>query len=90
MSEAFGIHGLSTNWGCMTIAAVISGNTLNLLYGKVFDDHSTLVDGRMSCGLGLDCYKNAYWISLGVVFLGFGVTMLAILRNRALAGVTKA
>ncbi|KAI5843277.1 major facilitator superfamily domain-containing protein [Tricharina praecox] len=83
VSEAFGVHGLSTNWGTMTIAAVISGNTLNLFYGKVFDDHSVRDDqGRRWCSSGLECYRNAYWISTLVVILGFAVTVVGLLRHR--------
>lgn len=86
VSEAFGVHGLSTNWGTMTIAAVISGNTLNLFYGRVYDDHSVVFpDGKRECSLGLDCYRNAYFVSLIFVFLGFGVALVGISRNRALA-----
>jgi MFS family permease len=86
VSEMFGVHGFSTNWGTMTIAAVISGNTLNLFYGRVYDDHSVVFpDGKRGCSLGLDCYRNAYYVSLIFVFLGFGVTMIGIMRNRALA-----
>jgi len=33
VAETFGVHGLSQNWGCMTLAPVISGNIFNLLYG---------------------------------------------------------
>lgn len=32
--QVFGINGLSTNWGFMTIAPVISGNIFNILYGN--------------------------------------------------------
>jgi len=78
VSEAFGVHGLSTNWGTMTLAAIVAGNTLNLFYGRVYDDHSS----NGECKLGLECYKNAYYISMGVVVLGFCVTSAAILRNR--------
>lgn len=85
VSEAFGVHGLSTNWGFMTVAAVISGNALNLFYGKVYDGHSMIEDGHLTCDLGLDCYRNAYWISLAVVFLGMGTTMVDMTRNRVLS-----
>ena len=85
VSEAFGVHGLSTNWGAMTSAAVGSANILNLFYGKVFDDHSTIVDGRRECSLGRECYRNAYWISLAFVLLGFGITLVTMARNRLLA-----
>jgi hypothetical protein len=86
VSEVFGVHGLSTNWGTTTIAAVISGNTLNLIYGRIFDDHSLIVDGKRVCGLGRECYRNAYFVSLAVVVLGGGVTVVAMMRNRMLAG----
>lgn len=32
--QVFGINGLSTNWGFMTLATVISGNIFNILYGN--------------------------------------------------------
>jgi MFS family permease len=81
VSEAFGVHGLSTNWGTMMFAAVISGNALNLFYGRVFDDHSVRGDdGRTWCSSGLECYRNAYWISTAVVLIGFGVTVVEMLR----------
>lgn len=34
VAEVFGVHGLSQNWGWMTLAPVIAGNIFNLLYGK--------------------------------------------------------
>ncbi|KAF8251327.1 MFS general substrate transporter [Wilcoxina mikolae CBS 423.85] len=85
VSETFGIHGLSTNWGTMTIAAVVSGNMLNLIYGRVFDGKSVIVDGRRECALGRECYRDAYFVSLVVVLLGGCVTVLAMARNRMLA-----
>ncbi len=38
VAEAFGVHGLSQNWGCMIFAPVIAGNMFNLLYGTLFND----------------------------------------------------
>ena len=34
ISEQFGLHGLSQNWGAMTLSAVISGQVFNILYGE--------------------------------------------------------
>ena len=34
ISEEFGLHGLSQNWGAMTLSAVISGQVFNILYGE--------------------------------------------------------
>jgi len=83
VSEAFGVHGLSTNWGTMTIAAVFSGNVLNLFYGRVFDAHSVRGDdGRTWCSSGLECYRDAYWMSTAVVLIGFGIAVVGMLRIR--------
>ena len=35
VSETFGVHGFSQNWGCMTLAPILSGNVFNLLYGTL-------------------------------------------------------
>ncbi|RQM07884.1 hypothetical protein DH86_00000769, partial [Scytalidium sp. 3C] len=61
VAEAFGVHGLSTNWGFMTLSPVISGNVFNLFYGLVFDRQSVVLpNGARSCTEGLHCYRNAY------------------------------
>ncbi|KAK4165198.1 major facilitator superfamily domain-containing protein [Cladorrhinum sp. PSN259] len=83
VAEAFGIHGLSQNWGFMTLSPVLSGNIFNLFYGYVFDSHVVLgPDGDRTCPDGLDCYKNAYFVTLGACGLGLGVTIMAIIRER--------
>ncbi|KFZ02928.1 hypothetical protein V502_11379 [Pseudogymnoascus sp. VKM F-4520 (FW-2644)] len=65
VAEVFGIHGLSTNWGFITLAPVLSGNIFNLFYGVVFDSHSDVgKDGDRVCDLGLECYRNAYVVTL--------------------------
>lgn len=34
VAECFGVHGLSQNWGCMTVAPIAFSNLFNLLYGN--------------------------------------------------------
>lgn len=65
VAEAFGIFGLSTNWGMMTLSPVISGNVFNLFYGKVYDSHSIVKDdGERICTEGLECYRSAYKLTV--------------------------
>ncbi|KAI0490128.1 MFS general substrate transporter [Xylaria cf. heliscus] len=78
-AESFGIHGLSQNWGFMTIAPVISGNIFNLLYGFVLDAHSVVeADGKRRCEEGIECYRSAYDVTLSACGLGLGVTLWVI------------
>lgn len=79
MAESFGIHGLSQNWGAMTLSPVISSNIFNLFYGAVFDKHSIVEpDGSRSCEEGLECYRSAYVVTLCACALGFVVTLWVI------------
>ncbi|KAI2619966.1 MFS general substrate transporter [Hypoxylon sp. NC1633] len=79
VAESFGIHGLSQNWGFMTLSPVISSNVFNLFYGAVFDAHSVVDDkGVSSCADGLECYWAAYVVTLGACGLGLVVTLWVI------------
>ena len=79
VAETFGIHGLSQNWGFMTLSPVVSGNIFNLFYGVVFDSHSVVEPtGERSCLEGLECDRAAYIVTLGACGLGLVVTLLVI------------
>ena len=82
VAESFGIHGLSQNWGFMTLSPVISGNIFNLFYGAVFDSHSVMgSDGEWSCPDGVDCYRNAYIVTFLAACVGIAVTLSIIRRQ---------
>ncbi|EXJ71000.1 uncharacterized protein A1O5_05993 [Cladophialophora psammophila CBS 110553] len=72
VAHCFGVHGLSQNWGTMTLAPVISGNIFNILYGKIYDAHSVRNEdeGHMECLVGKECYQSAYWVTFGAAVLG--------------------
>ncbi|EXJ82499.1 hypothetical protein A1O3_06312 [Capronia epimyces CBS 606.96] len=79
VAHCFGVHGLSQNWGTMTLAPVISGNVFNLLYGRIYDAHSVRNDeGHMECLAGKSCYRSAYWITFGAAVLGVGCCLWSI------------
>ncbi|KAI0532562.1 major facilitator superfamily domain-containing protein [Xylaria digitata] len=79
IAESFGIHGLSQNWGFMTLAPVISGNIFNLFYGFVLDAHSVFeADGKRRCEDGIECYRSAYVVTLSACGLGVSVTLWVI------------
>ncbi|KAI1294472.1 major facilitator superfamily domain-containing protein [Xylaria venustula] len=79
VAESFGIHGLSQNWGFMTLAPVVSGNVFNLFYGFVLDAHSVWeADGKRRCEDGIECYRSAYVVTLSACGLGLGVTLWVI------------
>lgn len=79
VAESFGIHGLSQNWGLMTMSPVVSGNIFNLFYGVVFDKHSIVgPNGERSCVDGLECYRSAYLVTVAACVIGFALTLWVI------------
>lgn len=84
VAEAFGIHGLSQNWGFMTLAPVISSNIFNLFYGTIYDKHSVIgPGGERLCHDGLDCYRAAYWVTFAAGCAGLVITLETIRHERA-------
>lgn len=85
VAETFGIHGLSQNWGVMTLSPVVSGNIFNLFYGTVFDKHSVVEPGgERVCHDGIACYRSAYMATLGACVVGLAVT-LWVIRHQQVA-----
>ncbi|KAL6248099.1 hypothetical protein RBB50_005447 [Rhinocladiella similis] len=79
VAHCFGVHGLSQNWGTMTLAPVISGNIFNILYGRIYDDHSIKNEaGDMECLQGRLCYSSAYWVTFAAAILGVGCCLWSI------------
>jgi MFS family permease len=79
IAEAFGVHGLSTNWGFMTLSPVISGNIFNIFYGIVYDQNSIVNNkGERTCIEGLECYRSAYLATVGACVLGLVISLWSI------------
>jgi MFS family permease len=79
VAHCFGVHGLSQNWGTMTLAPVVSGNIFNILYGRIYDAHSRKNEaGDMVCLEGKTCYASAYWVTFGAAILGVGTCLWSI------------
>lgn len=80
VSETFGVSKMSTNWGALTIGAVVGGNVGNLWYGTVVDHHAGHSEpgeggpsdgmGHGGCFEGVECYKGAYEVGLVMAVVG--------------------
>lgn len=85
VAEAFGIHGLSQNWGWMTLAPVVSGNIFNLFYGIVYDRHSIIKDGgQRECTEGISCYRSAYLVTVVACVVGLAISLWSIRHTHKL------
>jgi len=85
-ADAFGVQGLSLNWGFVIFAPVLSGNVYNLAYGRILDANT----GKAGeCQKGLGCYASAYWVTLASSLAGAVLSVWCI-RYEALARRKKA
>lgn len=76
VAHTFGVHGMTQNWGTMTLAPVIAGNIFNPIYGAIYDSHSIIEpSGNQECLDGLNCYKTAYLVTF---FAGLGGILVAL------------
>lgn len=79
VAHTFGVHGLSQNWGTMTLAPVISGNIFNILYGRIYDGHSIVNEsGHHECLMGKECYQAAYWVTFFSAVVAVGLCLWSI------------
>ena len=82
VAETFGVNGLSQNWGVMMTGPIIFGNIFNVLYGRIYDQHSQKrQSGHLECLQGLNCYRDAYWATFGASVLGMVVILWCIHRR---------
>jgi MFS family permease len=83
VADAFGVSGLSVNWGFMTVAPVLWGNIFNLAYGGNFDKHSKVMPGgALVCKDGLECYKGAYWMTFASSVVGIMVSLYSVWHEK--------
>lgn len=79
VADAFGVNGLSLNWGYMILSPVIFGNIFNIAYGSIYDSHSVVTPdvGRV-CSEGLNCYRSAYWLTFIGAVIGLVLSLWCI------------
>nr|KMM70567.1 hypothetical protein CPAG_06878 [Coccidioides posadasii RMSCC 3488] len=83
VAHTFGIGGISQNWGIMTLAAVVGGNTFNLIYGSIYDRNSVILpNGDRDCREGLACYRTAYWVTSYAGIAGALITLWGIWHEK--------
>lgn len=79
VAHTFGVHGMTQNWGTMTIAPVVAGNIFNPIYGAIYDRHSIIEpSGDRECLDGLNCYKTAYLVTFFAGLAGILVALWSI------------
>jgi len=77
--DAFGVAGFALNWGVMMLGPVTWGNILNIVYGRIFDAHSKILEnGERLCSEGITCYRDAYLATFAISLLAVVVSLWSV------------
>ena len=75
---------MSQNWGMMTLGPALFGEIFNIVYGKIYDAHSSTneEDNSLECSEGKYCYQTAYFITLGAGLISMIAILCLIVHRR--------
>lgn len=84
VSDTFGLRHFSKAWGWVACSQVFVAYILELVFGAVYDsnvDTSLHEKKPHTCTLGLDCYRSAFYVSVGVGFAAFVLATISALTS---------
>lgn len=61
--EWFGLAHVSANCGLITLSVLPMGNVFSMMFGRIFDVHSTPTDRGMRCLEGSRCYAASLYVT---------------------------
>lgn len=61
--EWFGLAHVSTNCGLITLSVLPMGNVFSMMFGRIFDIHSTQTDQGVLCLEGSRCYAASFYVT---------------------------
>lgn len=76
VGDTFGMRNFSQNWGLLSLAPLPVSYCLNMIFGMVYDSHSTrdTDTGQRSCSLGNQCYRGSFSVTMiASMVLAFGL-----------------
>ncbi|KAK2459401.1 hypothetical protein APHAL10511_008588 [Amanita phalloides] len=83
--EWFGMPHFSENWGYLTLAPMVAGNILSIMFGRNLDAHeseSHLASAPPRCVVGRECYVDTVYVTVGACFLSILLSLWACWRDR--------
>lgn len=85
VGDIFGMENFSKNWGMLSLAPLPVSYCLNMIFGSVYDNHSTTdgETGQVTCKQGNLCYKGSFSVTMiASVALALGLVPAVLYRKR--------
>ena len=72
----------SENWGLICASPLLAGNIFSIIFGRIFDAHSTHTPYGIHCHEGVRCYASSLYVTIFGCFCALVLAIVAARRDR--------
>ena len=72
----------SENWGLINFSPVVAGNIYSMIFGRIFDAHSSHTARGIHCHEGVRCYSSSRYVTAFGCFCALILALVAAKRDR--------
>jgi len=72
----------SENWGLVSISPLVAGNIFSVIFGRIFDAHSSYSEHGMRCLDGARCYSASLYVTTWACLCALILAFVAAKRDR--------
>jgi len=80
--EWFGMAHFGQNLGLVSVSPIFAGNIFSVIFGRVFDAHSSHGEYGMHCFEGARCYSASLYVTALACFCALALAFLASKRDQ--------
>ncbi|KAF9782320.1 major facilitator superfamily domain-containing protein [Thelephora terrestris] len=80
--EWFGMDHFSENWGLVSLSPLVMGNIFSMVFGRIFDAHSSHSEHGMRCFEGARCYSASLYMTTLACLGAFMLAVVAAKRDQ--------
>ncbi|KAF9652133.1 MFS general substrate transporter [Thelephora ganbajun] len=80
--EWFGMAHFSENWGLVSLSPLVAGNIFSMIFGRIFDAHSSYSGYEMRCLEGARCYSASLYVTTVACLCALILAFVAVKRDQ--------
>ena len=72
----------SGNWGLVSTSPLVAGNIFSMIFGRIFDAHSSYNQHGMHCLEGERCYSTSLYVTILACLCALVLALVAVKRDK--------
>ena len=81
LSNGYTAH-FSENWGLVSLSPLVMGNIFSMVFGRIFDAHSSHSEHGTRCSEGARCYSASLYMTAVACICAFALAVVAGKRDQ--------